>query len=180
MHKLFSFVLALMISVPVLAQNYEPSRQTIRLDAGITLFDGINKPGVYFSNSYEYAFLDRLAVEGFVNMAVLQSSSYIGEHASRVGTGIVFIGRLNGIKENYDFKLIAGARYGSSYYSVLEQSGTQVIATEGDRHSGVSPILGVGFEQHLGDWVLGLDLRMSFETQQRTYSNISVGLGYRF
>lgn len=160
--------------------NYSPSRQLLRMDLGMTIFGDIGKPGGYAAATYEYAFLEHVAADFYLNTALHHPSSYIGKHASRWGTGINVIGRLYGLQSPYDVKLYAGARYGSSFHTELVNDGSQIVATDGDQRAGFSPVLGAGYEQRLGDWLLMVDFRVDFEQNLETYTSLALGIGYRF
>ncbi len=161
--------------------NYSPSRKMIRFDLGGTVFSDIDgKIGLYAAAAYEYAFLEHIAAEAYLNTSVYHPNSYVGNHASRMGIGLNVIGRLWGIKNNYDVKFIGGARYGSHFYTSLRENGGVVVADEGEVRSGVYPVVGIGYEQRLHDWVISADLRSSFESNLQTYTSLSIGVGYRF
>lgn len=153
----------------------------LRLDVGMTIFSDINNNiGGYAAAAYEYAFMEHFGAEAYLNTSIYHPGEYVGSHASRVGIGINAIGRLWGIKNAYDVKVIAGARYGSHFFTRLESSNGQIIASDGDIRSGIHPVFGVGYEQRLHDWVLSADIRASFESDIKTFTSLSLGIGYRF
>lgn len=179
--KKYILLSSLLACFTVSAQNFEPSRQTVRLDLGVNLYSGINTAGIYQSVNYEYAFLDHVAAEAFFNSSLHHSSSINGTFGSRMGTGLSLIGRLYGLKNGYDVKLIGGVRYGTHFHADLtEVPGGGTLATRNYRRSGFSPVFGAGYEQRLGDWLLSLEYRTSFEPNGLTYNSLSLGLGYRF
>lgn len=170
----------LFISLSLFSQNFEPSRQTIRMDFGTTVFSGIDKLGLYLNSSYEYAFLDHVAAEFCINSAAHHTSGRTGTNGSRYGVGLNVIGRLYGLKNKFDVKLFAGARYGSHFSQIIGQVGNDYYQQEYYSHSGFYPVMGVGYEQRLGDWLLGVDFNTSYESNSQLYSSIAIGLGYRF
>lgn len=181
MRALFLSLFSLsLLTVSAQGLNYSPPSQTIRLDVGTTIFGDIDKAGGYANASYEYAFLEHVAAEVVLNTSIHHPADYIGKHASRWGVGINAIGRLYGNKSPYDIKFLGGVRYGSHFYTDLEEVGGQIVATEGIRRAGFYPVFGAAFEQRLGDWLLTLELNMAFETDVQNYTSLAIGTGYRF
>lgn len=161
--------------------NYSAPKQTIRLDFGITVFSDVNSNiGGYANASYEYAFMEHFAAEVSLNTAQRQSSNYIGSHASRYGMGLNIIGRLYGTKNPYDVKIYGGARYGSHFFTLLEENNGIIEAVDGVRRDGFSPVVGVGYEHRVGDWLLTLDFNMSIENDFNSFPSLAIGTGYRF
>ncbi|GGH75858.1 outer membrane beta-barrel protein [Phaeocystidibacter marisrubri] len=178
-----SILIALLFSsVLSFAQNYEPSRQTIRLDIGGLIFGDIeNKFGPYMNTSYEYAFMDNFAAEATLSASAHHANTYEGYHASRYGIGLNLIGRLYGLKSPYDVKVLAGVRYGSNMSTHIEPDGNGgFTANDGTSRSGFSPVLGLGYEQRLGDWLVTFEFKSSIETNTQTFNSLAIGFGYRF
>lgn len=161
--------------------NYSAPRQTVRLEAGMTVFSDINNSlGGYANVAYEYAFLEHVAAEAYLNTSIRQSANYVGSHASRYGGGINLIGRLYGIKHPFDVKVYGGARYGSHFSTLLEDNAGTIVAVEGVRRHGFSPVFGVGYEHRVADWLITLDFNTSIETDLKSFASLAIGTGYRF
>lgn len=98
-----SFTLTVLLSVfgyvaSAQSYNYEPSRQTVRMDLGMMIFSDINKVGFYWGADYEYAFMDHFAASATLTSSLRNPMSATGGHASRIGGGLNIIGRLYGLK----------------------------------------------------------------------------------
>ncbi|KAB2814810.1 hypothetical protein [Phaeocystidibacter luteus] len=160
--------------------NYSPARQLVRLDLGMTIFSDIDKVGGYAGAAYEYSFMNHFGADVHLNTSLHHPTDYIGNHASRWGVGLNLIGRLYGLKSPYDVKFTAGARYGSHFYTELEEQNGVIVAVDGERRSGFYPVLGAGYEQRLGDWLLTLEFNVAFESNVQTFTSLAIGTGYRF
>lgn len=172
----------LFISTSISAQNYEPPRQTLRLDMGMFQFASINKLGPYLNVSYEYSFMDHFGAEATLSTAARNNPNILGTHASRYGVNLNLIGRLYGLKSPYDVKIIAGARYGSHFATSLYEENGYVVADpeKTSTRTGFSPILGLGYEQRLHEWLFTFEFKMPIEASSSLLSSVALGLGYRF
>lgn len=172
-------LLLLFVGTATFAQriNYEPIRQSIRIDAGMMIFGDIAKVGVLYGSAYQYDFLNHLGAGVAITSAVHHPAEFGEPQGSRMGASLYAVGRLFGLKYDYDVKVIGGAYYGSHHSSELTDNG---ITTEGSSRTGFSPLAGVGLDYRLGDWVLSLDLNMWFEQNLATYTGLSLGTAYRF
>lgn len=161
--------------------NYSAPRQTLRMDAGMTVYSDIDyKIGGYVNTSYEYAFLEHVAAEAYLNTSIYHPSEYVSSHASRWGLGMNVVGRLFGIKAPYDVKIYGGARYGSHFSTTLVDNNGIIEARNGVRRSGFSPVFGCGYDHRLGDWLLAVDFNLALETDNQTFTTLAIGAGYRF